>query len=268
MSTVQRFAGRTALVTGASSGIGEAFARALAARGTALILSARNGQRLAALATELTAAHGIAAISLPADLSREGGAAALVAAVQERGLTVDLLVNNAGFSNQGPFAELDGAKEQGEIQVNVASVVALSRAFLPPMIERHAGAIVNVASVVAYFPLPYQGVYGASKAFVLSFSHSLAAELHGTGVQVLAVCPGTTATNFFSAMGSNHLLEQAGRFNGLRTPQQVAATALRALERGHSLAVDGAANRALTIVTGLLPAAALARVIARVTRPD
>ncbi|MGH2365085.1 MAG: SDR family NAD(P)-dependent oxidoreductase [Chloroflexota bacterium] len=264
---MNRYAGKTALVTGASSGIGEAFAHALAARRMALILTARSEQRLNALAAELSAAHGIAAVAIPADLSREGGSAGLVAAVQGRGLTVDLLVNNAGFSNQGPFAQLDGAKEQGEILVNVASVVGLTHAFLPPMIQRRAGAIINVASVVAFFPLPYQGVYGASKAFVLSFSHSLAAELRGSGVQVLAVCPGTTATNFFSAMGSDHLLETASRFNSIRAPRQVAGTALRALDRGRTVAVDGAANRALTLVTNLLPAAALARAIARVTRP-
>src|SRR5262245_30276638 len=178
------------LVTGASSGIGEALARRIAREGRPLALVARRADRLETLARELREKHGVSAHAVTADLARPGGVAALVGDLDRRGLTVDWLVNNAGFGTAGRFDQLPVERELEEIRLNVEALVELSGRCLPGMVARRRGVLMNVASLGAYGPGPYMATYVATKSFGLSFSESIAVELEGTGVQVLCVCTG------------------------------------------------------------------------------
>jgi uncharacterized protein len=250
----------TALITGASSGIGEAFARALAARGDEVVLVARSAGRLEALAADLSAKHGVRAHAIPADLADPGAVAALVAALTARELIVETLINNAGFGTHGEFAALDPARERDEVMVNVLAPVMLTRALLPAMLARKSGAIVNVGSTASFQPVPYMAVYGATKAFVLSFSEALAEEVRAHGVRVVALCPGQTDTAFFEGIDE-------ARVGRARTTQQVVDTALRALKRGRVVAIDGFANYALANSNRLAPRRLVARVAAMIERP-
>jgi short-subunit dehydrogenase len=195
------YADKTALVTGASTGIGAVFAQELAQRGCSLILTARSQDRLNLLAHQLQQQYKINTWVIPADLQQPAAVADLIQAIQGQAQPVDILVNNAGFSTQGAFHTIDPEQEAALIQVNVAALVALTHAFLPGMVERRSGLVVNVASVLGFYPLPYQAVYSASKAFVRSLTEALWAEYQGSGVQFFALCPGPTATEFFSADG-------------------------------------------------------------------
>ena len=183
---------KTALVTGASSGIGAAYARALAAQGYDLILVARRADRLQALADEVKQAHGHRAEVLPADLLRREAPAELVAGVAALGMQVDLLVNNAGMGVHGPFADATAEDDLRMIDLNITSLTALTRAFAPAMIARRSGAIINVASTAAFQAIPFMGVYAATKAYVLSFSEAIAEELRPHGITVQCLCPGAT----------------------------------------------------------------------------
>ncbi len=257
-----QYQGKTALITGASAGIGAEFARALAARGVNVILVARSEGRLRALADDLTRDHGVRAEVVAADLTRVGAAEELRAAVDARGLAVDLLVNNAAFGTHGPFEALAPARDHDEVILNVAAVVDLTHLFLPAMLARGDGAVVNVASLAAFFPAPYMAVYGATKAFVLSFSEALWAECRGRGVRVLALCPGATATEFFDVMGTD-----GGVRGPKRAPARVVETGLRALDRGRSYAVDGRANYLTAQAPRVMPRGLVARLMERMTRP-
>ncbi|MBV9439194.1 MAG: SDR family oxidoreductase [Candidatus Eremiobacteraeota bacterium] len=250
----------TALVTGASSGIGEAFARALADRGHDLVLVARSADRLRALAAELAARHGVRAEALAADLSDVAAPDAVVAELAARGLEIGLLVNNAGFGTHGEFASLDARRERDEVVVNAYAPVALTRALLPAMIARKRGAVINVSSTGGFQPVPYMATYGATKAFVLSFSEALAEEVRRYGVRVVALCPGQTETAFFTGIDE-------ARIGRPRRPAQVVATALRALDRGHVVAVDGFANYLLANAGRFAPRFLTARVAAMMERP-
>src|ERR1700726_2477875 len=188
------------LITGASSGIGEAFARVLAARGDDLVLVARSAGKLEALAAELTARHNVRVDVVPADLSHSDASDGIVAELTARGIAIGTLVNNAGFGTYGEFAVLDAAHERDEVFVNVVAPVVLTRALLPAMIERGRGAIVNVGSTASFQPVPYMATYGATKAFVLSFSEAVAEEVRPHGIRVVALCPGQTETAFFDGM--------------------------------------------------------------------
>lgn len=257
------YRGRMALITGASGGIGAAFARALAARGMALVLVARGEGPLRALAAELAARHGVRAEVVVADLADVDAPARITAAVAEQGLTVDLLVNNAGFGAYGPFAALDAARDHRQIMVNVAAVVGLAHAFVPAMAARGEGAVINVASLGGFQPAPYLAVYGASKAFVLSFSQALWAEYRRQGVQVLALCPGPVRTGFFDALGS-----ATPAMGAMLPPERVVAAALRALEEGRGHVVPGWPNALLAAATTrLLPRGLVARLAERSLRP-
>ena len=235
-----------ALVTGASSGIGEAFARRLAGRGTALVLVARREDRLEALAKELDVATEVLVADLadPDDLRR----------VEDRLAAptdpVDLLVNNAGFGTTGPFATLPVDREEEEIRVNVLAVVRLSRAALPGMVERGSGAIVNVSSLAAFQPDPGNATYGASKAFVLNFSEALAEELRTTGVRVQALCPGYTRTEFQTT--AEYETSRIPKVVWQR-PEQVVDASLAALDRGRPLCVPGVHNKVAAVGSGFLP---------------
>ncbi len=239
---------KTALITGASSGIGAAFAKALAARGTHLILVARSEEKLRTLASQLAAQYAIRAEVIVADLSRVGVAHTVFEETQQRGLTVDILINNAGFGVHGQFDTLDAAREQQEIMLNVATLVDLTHSFLPLMLARHQGAIINVASLAAFQPIPYMAVYGASKAFVLSFSEALWGEYRTKGVRILALSPGETSTSFFDVVGP-----QYGTPGKMETPEKVVQVGLRALEQGRPSVISGRQNTLLANSSRFFP---------------
>ncbi|GGP34561.1 SDR family NAD(P)-dependent oxidoreductase [Saccharothrix coeruleofusca] len=238
------YRGQTTLVTGASAGIGVAFARELARRGSHLVLVARRADRLEALAAELTAAHGVRVTALPLDLSRPAAGRALAEQVDHRGLEVTSLINNAGFGTHGPFHREDPRRLTEEINVNVANLVDTSRAFIERLRDAGTGVLVNVASIGAYQPAPNMAVYAATKAFVLSFTEALWYESLGTGLRVLTLSPGATSTEFFDVLGS----QEVDRGQGRQTPQQVVATAMKALDRRNPppSAVSGRLNALLS----------------------
>jgi short-subunit dehydrogenase len=253
---------RTALVTGASSGIGAAFARALAKRGAHVVLVARSKDKLDGLATEIRRAYGVRADVLPADLAEVGAAGRILDETRARGLAVDVLVNNAGFATYGLFDAVPRDRQHAEIMLNVAALVDLTHAFLPDMVGRGYGAVVNVASTAAFQPVPYMAIYGATKAFVLSFSEALWAENRGRGVRVLALCPGATETPFFDVVAAPEA--SVGR----REPAEiVVARALDALARGKSHVISGPANYLMAQAGRLVPRATLAAAIERLMRP-
>jgi short-subunit dehydrogenase len=248
------------LVTGASSGIGAAFARALAARGSDLVLVARRTDRLRALAAELEAAHGIRAEVITADLAKPAAGRALRAKI---GGDVDTVVNNAGFGDHDPLVDADPGVLERMIAVDVAALVDITRAFLPAMVERGHGAIVNIASTAAFQAVPLMAAYGASKAFVLSFSEAVWQEAKPHGVKVLALAPGFTGTEFFDVAGNADAT--VGR---PRTPDDVAATGLRALDRRSTPphVVDGAGNAVSALASRLAPRRAVIPVVGRLMR--
>ncbi len=254
---------RTALVTGASSGIGEQLARQLAARGQGVTLVARREDRLRDLADEL-GATGVRAEVIPTDLTDQASRDALAEEVARRGLTVTVLVNNAGFSTMGPVHESDPAGEVAMIRTDVEAVAHLCSAFTPAMVVRGAGAVLNVASTAAFQPLPGQAGYAASKAFVLAYTQALRAELKGTGVSATALCPGPVETGFAEAAG----LEGDTAKGSLPkvmwvSAEQVAAAAVRGLEAGRAVVIPGASNRLLARLAYLTPRRLLLPILAR-----
>jgi uncharacterized protein len=253
-----------ALVTGASSGIGEALARRLARDKLHLGLVARRADRLEALAAELRAAHAIEVDVLPADLTKPGAVAALVEEVGRRGLDVDWLVNNAGFGTAGRFHELPVARELEEITLNVEALVELTGRLVPAMVQRHRGVVMNVASIGAYLPSPNMATYTASKAFVLSFSEAIAVELNDSGVRVLCVCPGVTRTEFQerARVETTHVpgfLQQ--------TPEAVADEAVRAVGHG-AVVVNGILNRVTLGALKFVPHGVVTRLASGLIRPQ
>src|SRR6185436_19047767 len=189
----------TTLITGASSGIGEVFARKLAARGRNVLLVARSEEKLITLCNELGRSNNIRAQYVALDLSKPESAEQLFQEAKRRGLPVDMLINNAGFGSMGEFGNLDLARELNMIDLNIKSLVELTHRFLQPMVVRKQGAIINVASTAGFQPVPFMATYAATKAFVLSFSEALWEENRPHGVHVMALCPGVTETNFFEA---------------------------------------------------------------------
>lgn len=216
------------LLTGASSGIGTEFARRLAERGADLVLVARRQERLDALAAELAQAHGIEATPLVQDLTEPAAGRRLREAVEERGLRITSVINNAGFGTEGPFAEEDPLRLQEEIAVNISAVVDISRAFLGDLRARDGGFLINVASVAGYVPSPRMAVYAATKAFVLNFTEALWYEHRDSGVRVFALSPGATETEFFDVLGN----DAADGGGGRQSAADVVAAALRALDAG------------------------------------
>lgn len=230
----------TALVTGASSGIGVAIARELAAKGHSLILVARREERLRSLATELTDEHGISAEVVACDLADPDERARLVDQVRQGGRFVEVLVNNAGFGSRGRFASNDPDRMVGMVRLNIEAVVDLTGRFLPGMVERGRGSVINIASTSAFQPLPGAAVYAAGKSFVLSFSEAIRTELRGTGVGVTAVCPGPVKTEFTDAAGMSGVEDS--------TPDAIWMSA----EEIGSAAVEGAAADKRVVVPGAL----------------
>jgi short-subunit dehydrogenase len=250
-----------ALVSGASMGIGAAFAEALAARHYDVALVARSGPALDALAARLRAAHAVRAETFVADLADAAAVEATASAVEAAFGRVDLLVNNAGFGAHGRFENIEPHRTAGQVRVNIEALVALTHRLVSGMLARRSGGVINVASTAAFQPVPFLAVYAATKAFVLSFSEALAEEYRGRGVRVMALCPGATATNFFSIAGEG---AQVGR---ARTPQQVVTTALRAYDRGDSVVVDGSRNRFMSASPRFFPRWLIARIAGRMFQP-
>jgi short-subunit dehydrogenase len=233
--------GSTALITGASSGIGEEFARQLAARGHGVFLVARREDRLRALADDLERLHGIRAEVIACDLSDPAATEELPRLVADRGLDVEILVNNAGFTTVGDVHENPDA-QLGMVRVNVEALVALTTAWLPGMVDRGRGAVIQVASVASFQPIPVQAVYAATKAFVRSFSEAVSAELKGTGVTMTALCPGPVATEFTEAGGFK--TESPGPSFVWSTAEDVAKAGIEGADKGKRVVIPGIGNRA------------------------
>jgi len=252
-----------ALITGASSGIGECFGRALAARGRDLVLVARSQDRLAKLAQELTARHAVRVEATPVDLTEPGAAGRVAKDLRERRIAIDLLINNAGFGAQGEFWRLPLERQSQMIDLNVRALVELTYLLLPAMVELRRGAIVNVSSTASFQPVPYTAVYSASKAFVTSFSMAIAEELRPYGVRVVTLCPGGTHTNFFDASQ----YEKRDFAGGLQTPEEVVKVGLKALDRGRGLVISGLLNRLQVASQRLAPRSLVVKFAGDMFRP-
>lgn len=242
------YRGSTALITGASKGLGKVFAETLAARGMNLVLVARSADTLQALAEGLSARHGVQTVALNIDLSHPGAALQIGEELERRDIQVDLLVNNAGLGLTGSFLSHDPTKEQTQIQVNVQALVALSHRFGSGMAKRGRGGIINLASNASFQPLPHMATYAATKAFVLFFSEALQFELVGTGVHVMAACPGPTATSFFDGVSTNVSPKD------MDSSESVVQETLKAFDKRKAVAYPGRTSvRAATLLSRLLP---------------
>lgn len=259
---------KLALVTGASYGIGEEFARQLAAREWDLVLTARSQDRLDRLRAELLQAHPLLNVRCIAhDLSTADGPLDLFEATQATGQEIDLLVNNAGFGAFGEFAEIDRERQRQMLNLNIAALVELSHLYLRrmsalPEERRRRGGIINIASIAGFLPLPYSAVYAATKAFVVSFSHALYEEARQRGVHVMVVNPGTTQTNFFEVAGKSPFNRPAFA----QTAAQVVRESLQAFDQGRRAVTTGAPNRLSLAITKLIPRSWIAAMVGRAMR--
>jgi len=249
------------LITGASSGIGEEFARRLARDKRNLVLVARSQDKLESLAAELAAAHGIQTVPLVFDLTKEDAAQKLFDETARRNLDIDLLINNAGFGSLGAFTKFDAQRDAEMIDLNVKSLVALTHLYIRPMMTRRDGSVINVASTAAFQPVPFMATYAATKAFVLSFSEALAEEMRDYNVKVMALCPGATETDFFNAA-------QGARppMRLVETPAQVVATALHALKQGKPSVISGWSNFLVANSSRFFPRTLVTRIAGNVMR--
>ena len=240
---------QTTIVTGASSGLGAEFARQLAARGSNLVLVARRADRLEALAAELGTAHRVTVTVVARDLGLPDAGRTLRAELESRGIHVTGLVNNAGFGTHNAFPDEGPDRLQDMIALNVGGLVDLSRAFIDPLTSADNGVLINVASLLGFQPTPYLGVYGATKAFVLNFTEALWEETRGTGLHVLAVCPGAMETEFYDAAGS-----QSADYGAKRaTPEDVVRIALKTLDRRSGPPSVITNGRAIAVAGRFLP---------------
>jgi uncharacterized protein len=259
-----------ALVTGASSGIGSEIAKLLADRGHGLVLVARRKDRLTALADELSDERGVRVETIAADLSRAGPRGRIPARIEELGLEVEILVNNAGFATGGAFHEADPERELEQVRVLVEAPVALTSAFLPAMVARGRGAILNVASTAGMQPMPYSAGYSAAKAYMLTFSEALHQEARSHGVTVTALAPGPVETEFWDIAGwetaTGKSFERAVP-GALITPEQAARAGLEGLERGERVVVPGLPIRAAMMASRYIPHAFKLPAMERFMRP-
>jgi uncharacterized protein len=256
---------KTALITGASSGLGLELAQLFAADKHDVVLVARRRDQLEAIATRLAAERGVVAGVISADLADPGAPQRIVDELKRRGAEIDFLVNNAGFGTTGRFVERDLLRELAMVQVNVTALVHLTGLLVPPMVARRSGRILNLGSTAGFHPGPYMSVYYATKAFVNSFTEALAVELRGTGVTATVSCPGATATEFGKVAGN----ELTALFKkGAMSPSQVAAHAYRAMMAGKPIAVPGGRNKMLVQSQRLVPRALTRTLTARYNQPD
>jgi short-subunit dehydrogenase len=251
-----------ALITGASSGIGADLARSLARRGHGVVLTARRTERLDALAAELSDEHAVRAETLACDLSDAGERAAMLDQLAELGLTVEVLVNNAGFGSGGLFHELDQERELQMVRLNVEAVVDLCGRFVPEMVRAGRGAVLNVASTASFQPLPRQATYAATKAFVSAFTDGLYADLRGTGVTATCLCPGPVETEFSDAAGIQDAADGLPSIFWTQSAD-VAEEALKGLEHGKRVVIPGAFNRATALGGQHVPRGLLLRLGSR-----
>ncbi len=251
------------LITGASQGIGYEFAKIFAARGYNLVLVARDHARLAEVSAELSPRHGITTRIIVSDLARPSAPREIFDELQREQIPISILVNNAGFAIQGPFAQLDLQKAELDlIQVNITSLIELTRRFLEPMLARREGRILNVASTAAYQPGPYMALYYASKSFVLSFTAALAIELNGSGVTATALCPGLTRSQFHSRAR----LHRPQNFL-MMSAEEVAAIGYDALMRRKPVVIAGWLNRLMCAGSKIMPSLLTARIAGKLNEP-
>jgi short-subunit dehydrogenase len=260
---LQRRLGETVLITGASSGIGRELAGLFASDGADLVLIARSEGRLRALADELTATYRVKVQVMPADLSQPASPGEIAEALAQRHIQVDVLVNNAGFGAHGPIAAIGAERQLEMIEVNVAALTRLTALLLPGMLQRRHGAILNVASTAAFQPGPYQAVYCATKAYVLSFTEALAEEVRGSGVLVSCLAPGATDTGFAAQAGT-----QGTRLfrRGVMNVGRVARAGHDGMRRGRTLVIPGLRNRTLAFSVRLAPRTLAVRVAGRLLK--
>jgi Short-chain dehydrogenases of various substrate specificities len=258
--------GKTALITGASSGIGYELAKLFARDGHDVVLVARGEEKLAAVADELEQRYGVKAVALVVDLARPDSPQEIYHALQQRAIPVHFLVNNAGFGLYGPFVETDWSIEREMLQVNVVALTHLTKLLVPDMVHRGEGRILNVASMAAFQPGPLMAIYYATKAYVLSFSEALAAELEGTGVTVTTLCPGPTKTNFDqrARLGVSKLFKR--RFL-MADASTVAAAGYRGMMAGQTLVIPGWSNKLLVQGQRLAPRKLVVRVTRKLQEP-
>ena len=254
---------KTALVTGASSGIGATFATELAKRNYNLVLVARSQDKLEQISAELNSKHQIETKIIVQDLTEASAGQEVFDAVQDRGITVDLLINNAGFGDYGAFSDRPLTKQMAIVQLNIAAVVELTGLFLPGMQTRRSGAIINVSSIAGFQPIPYMSVYAASKAFVLNFSEALWAENKDSGVNILVSCPGPTESKFYARAD---FPEDATGLNGMTmaSAEKVVEETLQALDKKQSTVVAGGfANQIIVNLPRLVPRDLLVNVVGK-----
>ena len=271
MSLPKPTSASAALVTGASAGIGAEIAKLLAARGYALVLVARRKDRLLALAGELSEQHGVRVETIAADLSKPTPRGRIPGRVEELGLDVEILINNAGFATGGePFFEADPERELEQVRVDVEAVVALTSAFLPAMVKRGRGAILNVASTAGMQPMPYSAGYSAAKAYVLTFSEAIHQEVRGRGVTVTALAPGPVDTDFWQIAGwevqGGKSFERAVP-GTLISPEQAARAGVEGLEHGERVVVPGLPIRAAMLASRYIPHMVKLPALERFMRP-
>ncbi|MEP6788144.1 MAG: SDR family oxidoreductase [Acidobacteriota bacterium] len=250
---------KVTLITGASSGIGEEFARRLAAEKHDLVLVARSEKALHELCDELMLEHKITAHYVALDLTEADADENLFAETKKHGFEVDWLINNAGFGSYGDFAKLDVEHELAMIDLNIRSLVALTHRYLPGMRERKGGTIINVSSAAGFQPIPFMATYAATKAFVTSFSEAVAEENRPFGITVLALCPGSTKTNFHMAAKMDRILNVKGQ----QTSEEVVETALKAVKAGRTRVVSGLVNNIVSKAVTLVPNVLITRVMAK-----
>jgi short-subunit dehydrogenase len=251
----------TTLITGASSGIGAAFARKFASLGRNVFLVARSEDKLITICNELGRVSGTRAQYLVLDLTEPDAPARLFEETKKRGLEIDMLINNAGIGSMGYFSALDRERELEIVELNVRALVDLTHRFLVPMRQRKQGTIINVASTAGFQPVPFMATYAASKAFILSFSEALWEENRPFGVHVMALCPGVTETNFFEAARMEHPPMRVSQ-----TPEEVVATALRGLKRRKSSVISGWFNRLVAFAVRFFPRSLVLRVTGKALR--
>jgi short-subunit dehydrogenase len=255
---------KATLITGASSGIGEVFARRLAAEEQNLVLVARSEKPLHELCDELMLEHKITAHYVVLDLTEPDAPERLFEETEKHGFEIDWLINNAGFGLYGDLLTHERGREMQMIDLNIRALVALTHLYLPKMRERKSGTVINVSSAAAFQPIPYLATYSATKAFVNSFSEAIAEENRPFGIRVLALCPGSTKTNFQAVAG----MEEALRVKGQQTAEEVVDTALDAVRKGRTRIVSGWSNYLVSVLVNFVPNSLITRALARGIRSD
>jgi len=254
---------KVTLITGASSGIGEGFARRLAAEGHDLVLTARSEIALHELCDELMLKHKIMAHYIVADLTERDAEGYIFEETEKHKFEVDWLINNAGFGAYGDFANVDLDKQTGMIDLNIRSLIALTHRYLPGMRERKSGTILTVSSAAGFQPLPYMAVYAATKSFVTSFSEAIAEENREYGIQVMALCPGSTKTNFFKVASMEKVIHAKGQ----QTVDEVVDTALRGVKQGRTRIISGLTNFITATAVNFVPNKLITRAMGRALGP-